>query len=258
VSVEQALSTAQRQFRRRPSAYAMTPTTNDHKFLAFLISISGAGKNDRVLDIACGNGSATMAFAERCGSATGVDVVDAPLIRARKQAADRGLNNASFLLSELERLAVNDSSFTGAICRFSFHHFVNSHKVFAEMARAVADGGWMVISDMTSSEDPERAAFHNQLERLCDPTHSRSLPASEFEAMFAEHGFRTVMKADRDARITLDDWIRFGGATPENAAKLRELATAAIDADSAGLRFTRDGDKIRLVHASVNFVIEKE
>src|SRR5690242_13899952 len=71
VSVEQALSTAQRQFRRRPSAYAMTPTTNDHKFLAFLISISGAGKNDRVLDIACGNGSATMAFAERCGSATG-------------------------------------------------------------------------------------------------------------------------------------------------------------------------------------------
>ncbi len=76
--------------------------------------------------------------------------------------------------------------------------------------------------------------------------------------MFAEHGFRTVMKVARDARLTLEDWIRFGGAPPENAAKLRELAQAAVDQDRAGLKFTRDGDQIRVVHNSVSFVIEKE
>jgi len=115
-----------------------------------------------------------------------------------------------------------------------------------------------VIADMTSSEDRDRAAFQNQLERLCDPTHMRTLPVSEFERMFAEHGFRTVMKVARDARMTVDDWIRFGGASPENAARLRELVESSIDTDRAGLRFTRDGDTIRLVHPGVSFVIEKE
>jgi hypothetical protein len=36
------------------------------------------------------------------------------------------------------------------------------------------------------------------------------------------------------------------------------MAAAAIGRDSAGLRFTRDGDQIRLVHNSISFVIEKE
>jgi len=135
---------------------------------------------------------------------------------------------------------------------------VNPARVFAELARVVAPGGWMVIADMVASEDPVKAEFHNQMERLCDPTHSRTLPVSEFERMFAERGFRTAMKVERDARLTLDDWIRFGGASPENAAKLRELAAAAVDQDRAGLKFTRDADQIRLVHNSVSFVIEKE
>lgn len=252
------LSTAQQQFRRRPSAYAMAPTPFDRKFFGFMISISGAGKNDCVLDMACGAGSATMAFAERCKSAVGIDVVDAPLARARAAAAERGLHNACFTLSEVERIPFGEGAFTGAICRFSFHHFVHPERVFSEMARVVEPGGWMVISDMASSEDPEKAAFQNELERLCDPTHGRTLPISEFQRMFAEHGFRTAMKVERDSRLTIDDWIRFGGASAENAARLRELAEAAVDNDRAGLRMTRERDTIRLIHNSVSFVIEKE
>jgi ubiquinone/menaquinone biosynthesis C-methylase UbiE len=252
------VSIAQQQFRRRNSTYVSAQTAADRKFLAFMVSISGVGKNDRVLDVGCGVGSATLAFAERCARAVGIDVVAEPLARARVEAANRGINNVEFTLSELERLALGGESFTGAICRFSFHHCVHPERVFAEMARIVAPGGWMVIADIVSSEDPEKAAFHNRLERLCDPTHSRTLPASEFERMFAEHGLRTVMKIARDARLTVDDWIRFGGPPDENAAELRELVMSAVDSDGAGLRFTRDGDTIRMMHNSVSFVIEKE
>jgi ubiquinone/menaquinone biosynthesis C-methylase UbiE len=223
-----------------------------------MISASGAGKSDRVLDLACGSGSATLAFAQRCAAAVGIDVVPAPLERARADAAANGIANAEFALSEIERLPFADAAFTGAICRFSFHHFANPARVFAEMARAVADGGWMVIADMTASEDADKAALHNRLERLCDPTHSRSLPISEFQRMFADHGFRIAMKVERDARLTLGDWIRFGSPPPENVATLRALVADAVDGDKAGLRFARDGDAIRLVHNSVSFVIEKD
>ncbi|HJU10340.1 MAG TPA: methyltransferase domain-containing protein [Candidatus Binataceae bacterium] len=250
--------TARQQFRRRPAAYAMPASSFDQKFIAFLISISGVAKSDRVVEVACGNGSTTLGFAERCAYAIGVDVIEEPLRMARMAAAERSLRNADFIVSEVERLSFEDSNFNGALCRFSFHHFTNPARVFAELARVVAPGGWMVIADMVASEDPAKAEFHNQMERLCDPTHSRTLPASEFERMFAEHNFRLALKVDRDARLTLDEWLRFGGAPPENVARLREMVATAIDEDRAGLRFTREGDQIRLVHNSVSFVLEKE
>jgi ubiquinone/menaquinone biosynthesis C-methylase UbiE len=254
----ETISPAQVQFRRRPASYAMPATAFDHKFNAFMISISGAGKSDRVLDLACGSGSATLAFAGRCAAAIGLDVAPAPLQRARAEAAANGIANAGFALGEVERLPFDDGAFTGSICRFSFHHFANPARVFAEMARVVAAGGWIVVTDMTASEEAEKAALHNRLERLCDPTHARSLPISEFERMFADHGFRVAMKVARDARLTLDDWIKFGSPPMENESMLRELAESAIDGDKAGLRFARDGGTIRLVHNSVSFVIEKE
>ncbi|MBV8774149.1 MAG: methyltransferase domain-containing protein [Deltaproteobacteria bacterium] len=249
---------ARQQFRRRAAAYAMPTSDFDQKFIAFMISISGVAKTDYVVELACGNGNTTLAFAGRCEHAMGVDVIEEPLRLARAAAAQRNINNVDFIVSEVERLALDDHSFNGALCRFSFHHFVNPARVFAELARVVAPGGWMVIADMVASENPAKAEFHNQMERLCDPTHSRTLTASEFERMFTEHGFRVALKVERDARLTLDDWIRFGGASPQNAAKLREMAWAAMDQDRAGLRFTRDRDQIRLVHNSISFVIEKE
>jgi SAM-dependent methyltransferase len=251
------LSVAQRQFRRRPSAYLMAPRLSDQKFLGFMISASGVTRSDRVLDVACGSGSATLAFAERSAGAVGIDVVDEPLRMARNEAVERKINNATFTLSEIERLAFPDAAFTGAICRFSFHHFVNPGKVFAEMARVVASGGWIMISDMTAPEDPQQAELHNQMERLCDPTHARALPASEFEQMFAASGFRLAMKVARDSRIAVDDWVSFGGTPSENAARLRAMATAAADSNGPS-RFAREGGIVRVTHTSVSFVIEKE
>jgi ubiquinone/menaquinone biosynthesis C-methylase UbiE len=258
IATHDTITTAQRQFRRRPIAYSYSPGPADQKFTAFLISIAGAAKSDNVLEVACGAGATTMAFAERCASATGLDVVAQPLIRARATASERGIGNARFAVGEVERIPFADGAFSGAVCRFSFHHFVNPERVFASMARVVAPGGWMVIADMAASEDPAQAAFHNRLERLCDPTHSRTLPISEFERMFAEHGFRLAMKVDRDARLTVDDWIRFGGAPAENIVELRALVESAIDDDNPGLRFMRDGNQIRMIHTSMSYVIEKE
>ena len=256
--LQRGLATLDRQFRRRPQAYGGVPGAGELKFIAFLVSTAGAGRDDCVLDVACGTGATTLAFAERCGSAVGIDIMAPALARARAEAAARGLVNAGFTLGELERMPFGDGQFTGAACRFSFHHFVNPGRVFAEMARAVGPRGWMIIADMTASEDAAKAALHNELERLSDPTHARTLAASEFERMFAAHGFRTVMKIARDARTTVDEWIGFNHTPPDDAARIRELIESSLDGDRAGLRALRDGDTIRTIRTSVTFVIERE
>jgi SAM-dependent methyltransferase len=246
------------QFRRRPQAYDGIPGSGELKFIAFLVSTAGPGRDDRILDIACGTGALTLAFAERSGSAVGLDIMAPALAQAHAQARERGLTNVEFTLGELERMPFDDGQFTGAACRFSFHHFVNPARVFAEMARVIAPHGWMVIADMTASEEPGKAALHNELERLADPTHSRTLAASEFDTLFAANGFRTVMKIDRDARTSLNEWIGFNHTPPQAAARIRELMEASVDGDLAGLRAVRDRDTIRTIRTSTTFVIERE
>lgn len=252
-----AWTVAQRQFRRRPSAYQMAPSPADDKFLAFMISASGVTRRDRVLDVACGPGSATLAFAPHCASVMGIDVVAEPLRRARVEAARRELGNAAFTLSEMERLPFADGAFTGAICRFSFHHFVKPERVFAEMVRVVAPGGWMMIADMTAPEGGAEAAAHNQMERVCDPTHSRALTVTEFERLFAAHGLRVAMKIARDSRLTVDDWLHFSSTPPAGAAKIRTMVAEALESGMPS-RFSREGDTVRVTHTSVSFVLERE
>ena len=104
-----------------------------------------------MLDVACGTGALTLAFAERCGSSVGLDIMAPALAQARSLASERGLVNVEFTLGELERMPFGDGQFTGAACRFSFHHIVNPARVFAEMARVVGPRGWMIIADMTAS-----------------------------------------------------------------------------------------------------------
>jgi len=253
----QRLATLNRQFRRQPQAYRGNPGAGELKFIAHLVSTAGVGRHDRVLDVACGTGALTCAFAERSGSAVGLDIMAPALVHARTYARERGLANVEFTLGEPERMPFADGAFTGAACRFSFHHFVNPARVFAEMGRVVAASGWMIIADMTASEDPAKAALHNELERLADPTHARTLAASEFETMFAAHGFRSLMKIARDARTTLDEWIGFNHAPPEAAARIRTLMESSLDGDRAGLRAIRDRDTIRTIRTSTTFVIER-
>jgi SAM-dependent methyltransferase len=247
---------AEQQFRRRPSAYLRPASPSDDKFLGFMISAASPNRADQVLDLACGTGSATIAFAERCASAVGVDIVLEPLNRACESATARGITNASFALGEMEHLAFPEGAFDGAICRFSFHHFVHPEVVFAEMARVVRRGGWMLIADMTAPEEPDQCELHNVMERLCDPTHGRALTISEFEQMFTEADCKLAMKVARDSRITVEDWVNFGDATLENAARLRSMAEQAISSGKPS-RFHRDGDAIKVTHSSVTFVIEK-
>ncbi len=256
-----ALRSASEQFRRNPETFArmsaLMSSSADAKFLHYMVSISGVARKERVLDVACGPGACALAFAERCGRAVGLDPSVELVAQAREAAARRGAGNAAFTVGEVERMGFRNGVFDAAVCRFSFHHFTDPARVFAEMARVVGSQGWMVVVDVTASEEPAKAALHNQLERLCDPTHVRMLAASEFERIFAAEGFTVAMKIARQSVSTVEEWTSFGGAPPENIPIIRATLEDAVDEDRPGLALQRDGGTIRLMHTSVSFVLER-
>jgi ubiquinone/menaquinone biosynthesis C-methylase UbiE len=252
-----AVPPAAQQFCRNPQSLERMPAEGDAKFLHYILSIAGATPEDRVLDVACGPGACTLAFATRCRHVIGLDVSLELVRKAREEAGRRNIQNATFIAGELERMPFGDGTVDAVVCRFSFHHALHPERVFAEMARVAGPRGWMVVVDVTASEDPAKAALHNELERLCDPTHARALPASEFERIFNAHGFRVAMKIGRKARSTVEDWLRTGGAPQQKIPVARAMLDEAVDGDRAGLGLVREDGTIRLTHSSAIFVLER-
>jgi ubiquinone/menaquinone biosynthesis C-methylase UbiE len=249
------LSVVREQFRRQAEVYAGMPVVSDPRLLDFIVSLSGVVKSDRMLDLASGPGFVTMAFAPHCAQVIGIDATDRLVAHARAEAARRGLANVSFLIGDVERMAIAAQAFDVAVCRFAFHHFPRPAAVVAEMRRVTRPDARLVI--MLASEDPARADYHNVLERLCDPSHARALPAPEFERIFAEQELDVTYKQTRKTTFTADEFIAHGAPSATTTARILELMETAIEGDRAGLRVRREHGKLCFSHTGVSYVLRK-
>src|SRR5580700_487274 len=176
------------QFTRQAGVFnAAAPIANEDA-LKLIVQAGRPGPNDLVLDVACGGGLVARAFAPHVRHATGIDVTPAMLEQARRAAAEKGLANTSWDQGDVTILPYADSSFTIVATRFSFHHFLDPLAVLREMVRVCAPGGRIVVVDSCPSEDKAKAAAFNRLELLRDPSHTRALPLSEMQALFAAAG----------------------------------------------------------------------
>jgi ubiquinone/menaquinone biosynthesis C-methylase UbiE len=239
------------QFTRQAQAYADTAQAKDDDAHARLAALVGAEPTDRVLDVACGPGYLTLAFAARCAEAVGVDATDALLDIARDNAAKRGITKARFDAGDATELPYADESFDVVVCRAAFHHFPNPGRVLGEMRRVVRTGGVVMVADFTTSPNKASARAHNAIERLCDPTHVRALPADELRALFIEHQLDVV--TDRPGRMhySVTEWIAHGGPDAAGEAEIRRRFEAALEHDDTGLDVRRDGGEIVFTHQTL-------
>jgi len=245
------------QFTRQADAYIRMRQTTDEAGLQALVMLSGAQPGHRVLDVACGPGFLTMTFATHCAGAVGVDATDEFLARAQAEAASRGLRNVEFRQGDAERLPFADAAFDVVACRAAFHHFPSPERVLAEMARVVRPDGRVLIADMIASEDPHKAEYHNRMERLCDPTHVRALPASAFERLFSDAGLAVVLRPTTQLHSDVDEWIMHGGPSADDARQIVALMEASINPDRSGLNVRRENGKLRFSHTAVAFVLHR-
>ena len=244
------------QFTKQWDVYARMRQTNDERPLAGLVRLTGVRPGQRVLDVACGPGFLTRAFARAGAVATGLDATEAFLAFARAEAADEGLANAEFRAGDAERLPFDDATFDVVTCRAAFHHFPHPERVLAEMRRVCRPGGRVLVADMLGDEDAERAALHDRIERLCDPTHVRALPASELERLFAGAGLRVVAAPRSTMDYDAEEWIAHGGPDAATRDEILRLLDASIDGDRSGLQVRRDDGRLRFSHRTGAFVGE--
>ncbi|MBI3574910.1 MAG: methyltransferase domain-containing protein [Gammaproteobacteria bacterium] len=104
--------------------------------------------SERVLDVAAGNGNATLAAARRWCDVVSTDYVPALLERGRARAGADGLP-VKFEQADAENLPYPDRSFDVVMSTFGVMFTPDQDKAAAEMARACKPGGRIGLANWT-------------------------------------------------------------------------------------------------------------
>lgn len=206
------------------------------QFAEALMRLVSATPNDRVTDLACGPGTLALRFARGVRWVCGVDLTPAMLARARQTASDEGLANLAWANADAQWLPFADGSLDVAVTSYSLHHIPDPARTIREMARVVRRGGRVGIIDIVVSEDSRAAEAANRIERTRDPSHTRSLPKSDFEKMTAAAGLHWLgHEIDANPR-SFDHWLHVAGWHRGDPAyeEARRLMEATIADDLAG------------------------
>lgn len=103
--------------------------------------------SDKVIDVACGTGSLSLAIAKRARSVMGIDLSEEMLGSARRSANKRSVCNAGFIVLDASEMKIfRDKEFNIAVTSMAVHQFDAevALKVLSEMKR-IATG--IVIVD---------------------------------------------------------------------------------------------------------------
>ena len=102
----------------------------------------------RVLDVAAGNGNATLAAARRFADVVSTDYVEALLERGRERAAAERLA-VSFQVADAEALPFADASFDVVLSTFGVMFTPDQAKAASELARVCRPGGRIGLANWT-------------------------------------------------------------------------------------------------------------
>lgn len=103
---------------------------------------------ERVLDVACGNGNATLAAARRWGRVTGVDFVRSLLEKADLRAHAEGLT-VDLREGDAEALPCVDGAFDVVLSTFGAMFAVDHARTAAELLRVCRSGGRIGLASWT-------------------------------------------------------------------------------------------------------------
>ena len=103
----------------------------------------------KVLDVAAGNGNATLAAARRWCHVTSSDYVETLLMRGRARAEAEGWDNIEFKYADAEALPFSDASFDAVLSTYGVMFTPNQAKAASELLRVCKSGGKIGLANWT-------------------------------------------------------------------------------------------------------------
>ena len=143
----------------------LTGTFLDRALLTALAELAGPGT---LADVGCGPGHVSRYLAARHAGVIGIDLSPGMIAVARERAPA-----LPFTVGSMLQLPVADGAWAGAIALYSIIHLTAGERAAAcrEFARAVRDGGWVLISFHIDSPEFASGDVNQITEWFGEPVH---------------------------------------------------------------------------------------
>jgi SAM-dependent methyltransferase len=166
-----------------------------------VLACAAIASDEQVLDVGCGTGTLAVAAARAAPGVrvTGLDADPSILARARRKAADAGLE-IGFDQGSSTGLPYADASFDLVLSTLFFHHLADDAKrqSAAELVRVLRPGGRVVVGDLGRPQDPLMRIAVLVTVQLLDGVATTALNVrGELPDVLADAGLRAVTVRDR-------------------------------------------------------------
>ncbi len=111
---------------------------------SLMLDMAALQPGERVLDVACGTGLVSFRARDavgESGTVVGTDISGEMIETARRNAAERGLDNARFERCDAEQLTLDGDPFDAALCGLGLMYVPDPVKAVEEMRRWLKPGG---------------------------------------------------------------------------------------------------------------------
>lgn len=131
-------------------------------------------KGDKLLDVACGDGTFSLKLAEKGIDVTGIDLSKKSIEAAKKISHREGIE-CEFVEGDAENMQLSSNHFDKIVCSSSLEHFKNDQKALKEMNRVLTDEGSIVItvdslsypiSDFKKSKHQKQCSVVNYYDKI--------------------------------------------------------------------------------------------
>jgi ubiquinone/menaquinone biosynthesis C-methylase UbiE len=224
------------QFTKQASLFQATHRAAEDA-IRHAITVSGVDANDTVLDVACGPGVLTCAFAKVARHVTGIDITPKMLEQARALQETSRVRNVGWLFGDVYQMPFDAGRFSMIITRYALHHLERPDAVVAEMARVCQPEGQVVIID--SAPPLEKAAAFNDIERLRDPSHTRALTAEEVAEIMATERLHIVRRLLYAWEVTAESLLARSFPADGDREKIFRTYEADVGVDKLAMNARR-------------------
>ena len=226
-------------FDGQAAHFERAPVQTNPATLARLTAFAALPAQAHMLDAGCGPGLVSAAFLAVGCRVHGVDLSVEMIARAKQRCAAFG-DAAQFNQQSVFDPLPGD--FDAAVSRLVLHHTVDPLAFIRRQVEVLKPGGVLVLSDHTTDPDPERAAWHQEIERGRDRTHTQNLPPGRIADLLALAGLRDVRLEEHAFALDFDEW--FDRGTP--SLPKEEVRGKLLAGGARGFQPAANGAAIRI------------
>ena len=192
--------------------------------------VAAIKSGDVVVDL--GSGAGNDAFVARAlvgaqGQVIGIDMTEAMIEKARRNAQSLGYNNVEFRLGDIENMPVATESVDVIISNCVLNLVPDKRKAFAEMSRILKVGGHFSVSDIVLGKElPKQIQSAAEMYAGCV---SGAIHKNAYLKLIEEAGFKKVsIKIEKPILLPSEVLLKYLSAEEAEKFQKEEAAIMSI------------------------------